>query len=305
MCETQRNTAGRLLRLPELQCISVSTIEEAIEELEKHKGEAKVLAGGTDILNQMKRRTNCPKYLINIKTIEGLDKVEFSSNELIIGATATFSKILNNKDVRKHFPMLAEAVAFTATPQIRNSGTMMGNICNAVPSADSIPPLIALDAKIKVVSANGEKMVPVEDFVTGNKSCSLEDGEIATEIVVPYTEGKGTYIKHQLRAEGDLAVVGIAVYLKTYEDSNTCKNARIVLGAVGPKAYRAKKAEAAIIGQVIDPVLIEQVAEIASEEARPISDIRSSAWYRKEMVKVHTRNAINNIMENKEPNIIL
>jgi len=305
MCNTQRNTEGRLLRLPEFECLSPKTIKEAVGILEEKKDLAKIYAGGTDILNQMKRRKITPKYLVNINNIEELKNIYIKDNELRIGAAVTLAQILNAKEVREMYPIICEATAFTATPQIRNTATMVGNLCNAVPSADTAPPLIALGARIKVVGVHGEREIPVEDFLTGPSRNALEPGEMAVEVIIPTKTGNGSYMKHQIRAEGDLAMVGVAVCLTFEDDKKTCKDAKIALGAVGPKPYRAVKAEQALIGKIIDNKLVECAAKIASEEAKPISDIRASAEYRKEMVKVNTKRAINNILSEKKPNIIV
>lgn len=296
MCNAAGNTAGRLHRLPEIECLFPKTVEEAVSVLEKHKDSAKILAGGTDILNKMKRRTLVPKYLVNIKSIESLKYVKVVDNELHIGANATYNFIQQSKEVNDLFPMLAETVLMIATPQIRSTGTMLGNLCNAVPSADSAPPLIALGAKIKVKGPEKEREIMVEDFITSPHICALEPDEIAVEITIPIQAGRGKYIKHMLRAEGDLALVGVAVYLN-FDANSVCSEAKIALGAVAPTPFRARKAEKLLIGKTLDSSVIEAAACAASEEARPIDDIRSTAEYRSEMVKVLTIRAINNILK--------
>ena len=305
MCNNESHTKGRLHRLPEFECLFPKTVKEAVSALEEHKDSAKVIAGGTDILNQMKRRFTAPKYLINIKDIKELKHINIVNNELHIGAASSLAEILGSPEVREKYPIIAEAAAFTATPQIRNTATMLGNLCNAVPSADSAPPLIALQARVKVVGSKGEREISAENFLVGPKKCALEPGEIAMEVIVPAPTGKGTYIKNQIRAEGDLAVVGVAVYVTFEADNRTCKDAKIAMGAVGPVPFRAKKAEEALIGKVLDKDVIENAANIAAEESKPITDIRASAWYRKEMVKVNTRRAINNILNGEKPNLII
>jgi carbon-monoxide dehydrogenase medium subunit len=175
---------------------------------------------------------------------------------------------------------------------IRNVATIGGNLCNAAPSADTAPALIGLSAKGKVVGPAGEKLVPLEEFFTGPGCIVCEPGELLVEVQVPVPPPgtKGVYLKHG-RSAIDLATVGVAVIM-TLEPGVVCRDVKIVLGAVAPTPMRAKKAEEILRGKKVEPVLIEKSAQVAADEARPITDVRASAEYRKEMVKVYTRRAI-------------
>ncbi len=289
MCKT----VGRLRRLPEIECLFPRTVEEALSMLEKHNGSARVIAGGTDVIIKLKRRSVTEKYIIDLKAIAALNFIEKDSQGLRIGAVTNLSDILESPLVRELYPILTDALSVLASPQIRNTATMVGNLCNAVPSADSAPPLIALQAKLKVVNGTEERAVPVEDFFTGPGQTVLARGELVTEIMIPAPEvpGAGAYLKQQLREEMDLAMVGVGVYLTFDTKKTICKEARIALGAVAPIPMRARKAEDVLKGKVLDSDLIEAAARIASEESKPIDDIRSSAEYRKHIVEVLTKRA--------------
>jgi carbon-monoxide dehydrogenase medium subunit len=285
---------GRLRRLPELECLFPKTVKEALSLLEKHSESARVIAGGTDLINKMKRRDVTAKYLIDLKGIAALNFIENDSQGLRIGATTTLSEILESSAVRELYPILTDAVSVMASPQIRNTASIAGNLCNAVPSADSAPPLIVLQAKLKVIGRRKKRTVLVEDFFTGLNKTVLDSGELVTEIMIPppLFPGGGAYLKHMRRAEMDLAVVGVGVYLSLDTRKKICKDVKIALGAVAPTPMRAKNAEEALKGKPLDSDLIAAAARIASEESRPIDDIRSSAEYRKEVVNVLTMRAI-------------
>ena len=233
------------------------------------------------------------KYIIDLKTIADLNFIQRDTQGLRIGAVTNLSDILESPLVRQLYPILTDALSVLASPQIRNTATMVGNLCNAVPSADSAPPLIALRAKLKVVNGMEERAVLVEDFFRGPGQTVLAPGELVTEIMIPAPEapGAGTYLKHQLREEMDLAMVGVGVYLTFDTKKAICKEARIALGAVAPIPMRARKAEEVLKGQRLDSDLFETAGRIASEESKPIDDIRSSAEYRKHIVEVLTKRA--------------
>lgn len=285
---------GRLRRLPEIECLIPRTMDEALSMLDGHKGSARVLAGGTDIINKLKRRNVIAKYIVDVKGIGDLNFIENDPEGLRIGAVTTLRDILESPFVRERYPILTDAVSVMASTQIRNMATMVGNLCNAAPSADSAPPLIALQAKLKVVDRKKERVIPVEDFFVGPGETVLAPSELVKEIVIPppAIPGAGIYLKHQLRSEMDLAVVGVGVYLTLDAEKTMCKEARIALGAVAPIPMRARKAEAVLKGNILDNDLIETAARTASEESKPIDDIRSSAEHRKTIVRVLTKKAI-------------
>jgi len=293
-------TLGRLRRLPEIECFFPKTLKEALSLLKKYNGKARVFAGGTDLLPKMKRREVVPKYLIALNGIRDLKFVKYEKNKgLRIGAATTLSEILDSPIIQKHYPILTEAISQMASTQVRNVGTIAGNLCNAVPSADTAPPLIVLGSQLKLVGTQKQRMVLVEDFFKGPDRTILDTMEMVSEIRVPPppSKARGAYIKHTLRREMDLAIVGIAAYLVLDSKNNTCKDIKIAMGAVAPVPMRAKKAEEILRGKLFSDGLIESAAKIASEEAKPIDDIRSTAEYRKEMLKVLTKQAIKQSLE--------
>jgi len=291
---------GRLRRLPEIECLFPKTLGEALLLLERHNGMARVIAGGTDLLPKMKRRELTPKYLIDLKGIADLNFINYETKEgLRIGPMTTLSEVGESSIVIKNYPILVETVLQMASIQIRNIGTIGGNLCNAVPSADTAPPLISLEARLKLVSLKGERTILVEDFFKGPDETVLDLLELVAEIQIPPTRPRegGTYLKHTLRRAMDLAIVGVAAYLALDLKEHICRDVRIAMGAVAPIPMRAKKAEEALRGKALGNDLIENAARIASEESRPIDDIRSSAEYRREMVRVLTKKAIKQSLE--------
>ncbi len=292
-------TLGRLRRLPEIECFFPKTLSEAFSLLKKHNGAVRAIAGGTDLLPKMKRREVAPKYLIDLKGIRDLNFIKYDKEKgLRIGAATTLSEILESSAVSKCYPVLTEAVSQMASTQIRNVATIGGNLCNAVPSADTAPSLIALGGQLKLVGPKKVRMVPVEEFFKGPDKTVLGPGELVAEVQIPPSSGGfGTYLKHTLRAKMDLAIVGVAAYLTLDSKKQICKDVKIVLGAVAPIPMRAKKAEEALRGKTLDENLIENAARIASEESRPIDDIRSSAEYRREMVRILTKKALKRSLE--------
>jgi CO/xanthine dehydrogenase FAD-binding subunit len=293
-------TLGRLRRLPEVECFFPKTLREVFSLLKGHKGTARVIAGGTDLLPKMKRREVVPKYLIDLRGIRDLNFIKYDREKgLRIGAATTLSEIIDFSAVSKNYPVLAEAISQMASTQVRNVATIGGNLCNAVPSADTAPPLIALGGQLRLVGPTKVRRVPVEEFFKGPDKTALGPGELVAEVQIPatFSNGSGAYLKHTLRAKMDLAIVGVATHLAFDSKKQICKDVKIVLGAVAPVPMRAERAEKVLRGKAINDGLIEDAARIASEESRPIDDIRSSAEYRREMVRILTKKALKRSLE--------
>ena len=283
-------------RLPKFEYISPRSMSEAFSLLDAHKGATRIIAGGTDVIPKLKRREQAaPEYIVDLKGIPDLDYIRFDDHVLTIGALTTIHAVETSTVIRKHFNVLVQAAGSMASAQIRNRGTVAGNICNAAPSADMAPALLTLGAKVKLVSVKGEKTVPLEDFFTGPGKTVLNDGELVQEIRVPEIpeNSSALYIKLEPRHSMDLAVVGVAVFIVRKDD--ICRDIKIGLGAVAPTPLRAVKAENILRGQKLNNGLIERAAQIASEESQPIDDQRASAEYRRDMVKVLTMRAINTL----------
>ena len=261
----------------------------------QHGKEAKVIAGGTDLLPQMKKRELAPRYLIGLKNIGGLDYIEYDrARGLRIGPLATLHAVETSPIVNERFPALAQATYSMASAQIRNMGTVVGNICNAVPSADTAPALIVLAAKVKVAShRNGERVIPVEELFAGPSETVLSHDELVLEVQVPdpVAHRGSAYVKHMQRSAMDLAIVGVAAAITAAD--RRCDDVRIALAAVAPTPIRAREAEGMLKGKVFAARSVERAAEAAAAESRPISDIRASLEYRRAMVRVLTRRALN------------
>jgi len=274
-----------------------ATIEEAVSLLSKYDGKAKAIAGGTDLLVQIRNKAIKPEYVVDIGYISGLDYINYDEKQgLRIGALTTIRAIEKSDKLRQVYPVISQAAGLLGSVAIRNVATIGGNLCNAAPSADTAPALIGLSARARIAGSGGERLVSLEDFFTGPGETVLKAGEMLLEIQVPVPppDTKGMYLKHG-RSAVDLATVGVAVIM-ALESGGVCRDVKIVLGAVAPTPMRAKKAEEVLRGKKVEPALIEEAARVASGEAQPITDVRASAEYRREMVKVFTRRAIGQIM---------
>ena len=288
------------MSLPSFFYSAPKTIDEFWAMMELYRGRCKVLAGGTDVLVRMKARTLTPRYLIDIKGIRSLAYIGHDVVEgLRVGAATTLRTIENSDLVRHSFPSLSESAHLIGSVQIRNRGTVAGNLCNASPSADMAPSLIALDASLRISKRSGDRIVSLEDFFLGPGQTVVEKDEIVTEIRVPNAHPWTgvVYRKHSVRKAMDLAIVGVAAKITIDDMDKKCIDPRIVLGAVGPRPMRAKRAEEVLSGRVVDDRLIEMASAEAASECRPISDVRSSAGYRKEMVRVFVKRAVEGAME--------
>ncbi len=283
------------MRLPKFEHLQPTRLDEAFDLLERHKGEAKLLAGGTDIIVRMKHRMMTPKYLVSLSRIPDLDYIRSDDGALKIGAMARLNDIGDHPVVNKDWAILAQAARSIGSVQSRNRATMAGNICNASPSADSAPSLIALNSQVVLVSKGGERILPVEEFFKGPGETAIKAGEILKEIQVPKMNPKsgGYYLKYSMRGAMDLAIVGVACIVTPNGKAGYCEDVRIVLGAVCPTPLRIREAEEALKNKAVDEAVLEKAARIAMDESCPISDVRSSAEYRKKMVKVMTRRAFN------------
>lgn len=278
----------------------VPTLEEAFHLLERYGERAKILAGGTDLLVKMHNRAVHPEILIDLKGIAGLDGIQYDPGAgLRIGALTSIHRLESSPLIKEKFRVVAQAASSLGSYQIRTRATLGGNLCNASPAADMIPGLISLGGKAKILSKTGERFLPLEDFFAGPGRSNLRPGEILTEVQVPSPPaGAGFhYAKHTIRKAMDLAIVGVAVSLSPDPAKDRCAEVKIALGAVGPVPLRAIKAEACLRGQKIDGPLISCVARLASEEARPVTDIRASVEYRREMVRVLTHRAIKQVWD--------
>lgn len=282
------------------------TLAEAVDALAKYNGQARMVAGGTDLLLKMKAGRLAPKVVVNIKRIPELRGLSFESH-LTLGALTTLEELRCSPIIREHYPALAEAAATMASVQIRNLATVGGNLCNAAPSADLAPILIALNAIVRIAGPGGERRIPLNDFFTGPGTTVLAPGELMVALKVPRPTGPALYLKHSPREHMDIAVVGVGVSLRwsgtlraTATPTPTCESVRVVLGAVAPTPLRAQRAEAELLGGPLTSERIDRAANLAAEEAKPIDDVRGSAWYRRRMVEVLTRRGLETLITNNQ-----
>jgi aerobic carbon-monoxide dehydrogenase medium subunit len=269
------------------------TLQETAALLAEYDGEAKIIAGGTDLINLIRTKAIRPRYVVDIGRIPGLDRVKYDNDgALSIGALATLRSLETSKGIKQRHPVIAQAAAQLGSVAIRNVGTIGGNLCHASPAADTVPSLIALGSTVKIHGPAGDRRVSLEEFFTAPGQTVLQRGEILTEVCVPPmpSDSKGVYLKHASRGAADLAIVGVAVVATVV--GGCCRGLKIALGAVAPTPIRAGDAEKVLDGKAINDALIEQAAQAAADESRPITDVRASADYRREMVKVFTQRAV-------------
>ena len=287
------------------------TLDEALSLLNQHGKKAKLVAGGTDVIVMMKRKTMSPDVLISLRGVSDLDQIKYDGS-LRIGAMVTHRALEKSDLIRKQFSALADAVDALGSIQIRNVATIGGNVCTAAPSADTATPLLVLGAQVKIKSLKEEKTVSIEEFFMGPGETILKKGEIVTEFIIPKAlpNTGSAYWKHQRRLALDLPILGVSVLLTLNkstvscsdmlcttspissilhtmeQDELTCKDVKIALGVAAPVPIRATKAENLLRGKKISDELLEEVAETAAKEAQPRDTIRGEAWYRRDMIKV-------------------
>ena len=269
------------------------SISEALSVLEKHGAEAKVIAGGTDVMVDIKFKEE-PGSLVNIKKLPGLGGIKENGGSLRIGALATIRDLETNALVREKLPVLWEASHQFASLQVRNTATIGGNICRASPSGETLAPLLVLEATGKCAFSDGEKSQPFTSFFQGPGKSVLGAKGLLTAIDVPYPAAgsKSVYLKHAVRGAMDIAMVGVAVLITPDTGKNTMQDVRIGLGAVAPTPIRAPKTEALLRGKPLTAVLLKEAAALAASESSPISDQRSSGEYRRWIVEALTRRGL-------------
>ncbi len=270
-----------------------ASVAEALSLLASYGGRARALAGGTDLLVQIRNKAVKLEYVIDISLIPGLGYIRFDDkNGLALGALTTVRSLERSAELQQRYPVLSQAAGQLGSMAIRNVATIGGNLCNAAPSAENAPSLLGLDARVKIIGPESERTMPLEDFFTGPGKTALRPGELLTEIQVPppAPHTRGVYLKHSIRGSIDLAITGVAAIVTL--DGRVCRDVKIALGAVAPTPLRARKAEEVLRGEKVTPALVEKAAAAAAEQCRPISDVRASAEYRREMVRVLTRLAL-------------
>jgi len=274
-----------------IQLHTPRTLAEALKLLAKLK-DARIVAGGTDLLVDMKQGLIEAKSLISLQKIEELKKIEKKAKRIRIGAMVTPQEILSHPLIKQYIPTLAEAAQSMASVQIRSMATLGGNIASAVPSADLPPTLVAADATVELRCTESFREVDLLEFFTGPRITICRDDELLTSVLIPLLPQKTgiSYQKFALREANALAVASVASRI-TLKNSKIAK-AAIVLGAVAPTPLLALKASEFLKDKKPSTALFEKAASIAKEETKPISDIRGSIWYRKELIQVLTQRSL-------------
>ena len=263
--------------------------------LRKQGGDARPLAGGTDLLVRMKRGEVSPSALINLKRIKGLDKIRKGPGRGIsVGALTPVSAIEQSPLIRSTHPMLAEAARLLGSPSIRNLATLGGNVGRASPASDMVPSLIVLRARVMIEGIRGKKELDVERLFSGPGTTTLSKGELIRSFFLPNLPPRsgGTYLKLGRREGMDCALVGVAVCLSLSGKNREVKEARVALSAVAPVPLRATKTEEVLLSGPLTEERIREASRMAAMESSPIDDLRASGSYRKEMVSVLTYRAI-------------
>ena len=272
--------------------IQPATIDAAILALVEYSPNVRILNGGTDYLVELKHVAQSPGVVIDVSRLHGLKGIEIVDAGLRIGAGVTHTEIMADPLIKEHVPAMIDAAHTVGAVQTRNLGTLGGNLVTCVPSMDSGPTLLALDADVTILGAKGTRQSSLTDFFVAPRKTSLEPDELLLEIIIPKENlGKpASFIKFGLRKGQALALVNAASAL--WVEGNKFKDVRIALGAVAPVVIRAVKAEALLEGQAVSEGLIQEAAKIAVGEAKPIDDFRASKEYRNDLIEVGTRRTL-------------
>lgn len=269
------------------------TVDQAVALLAEHSPNAKPLAGGTDLLVEIKHDAPVPQVLVDVSQVEELRNIELSDDGLHIGSCVTHTEIMTSPLVVEHAPVLIDAAHTIGAVQTRNLGTLGGNLVTCVPSMDSGPALLALEAEVTVAGASGLRKMPLGEFFVSPRKTILKPDELLIDIIIPKKNlcKPCDFIKFGLRKGQALALVNVAACLWV-DDKNCFKDVRIALGAVAPVVIRAEQAEAALEGKEITEAAMAEAGKLAVTAAKPIDDFRASAEYRRDLIEVLTRRAV-------------
>jgi len=269
------------------------SLSDATSLLRRYGTKARLLAGGTDLLLRLERRLIETSVVVDLKKIRALRGIKATRKGLRIGAVTLMEEIASSPLVQSRYGMIAKGAAAVGSIQTRNRATLGGNLCNASPAADTAPPLIALSARARIAGSRRDREVPLEEFFIGPGKTCLQPNELLKEIFIPSPAGRsGSSFQRCTRTAMDIALVNCAVFLSLVSKREIVADIRIALGAVAPTPVRAQPAEDVLKGKNPDKDAIEEAAERAVASVSPIDDVRSSASYRREMVRVLTRRAI-------------
>lgn len=276
--------------LPEFELLMPRTLSEALEMLAGAGGGVAPVAGGTNLVVDMRGGRHRPSVLVSVAGLEELHGIRRENGHVVIGATTTVAELLEEPLIAEVAPPLWSAARVFANPLVRNRATVGGNLVDASPAADTAPPLLALDAEVQLTSKEGSRWIPLDEFFLGVRQTLRQPDELLTAIrfPVPPSGTFGGFHKLGLRKADAISVASVAVMVEVGDDG-ACRKARIAMGAVAPKPIRAYEAESLLEGHVLDPERVAEAARLCAEATSPISDIRASAAYRRHVVEVLTR----------------
>ncbi len=281
--------------LPEFDYVKPATLVEASKFLADHPGDARPFLGGTDCFVRMRDGLLPVKYMVDVKLIEGMDAITFDAAKgLSIGAAVPMNKVIAHADVQKHYALLAQAARTVASYQLRSRATIIGNICNASPAGDTLGACLLLGGLLTIHGKDGTRQEPLEKFFVGPGKTTLKTGEIVTTITfpIPPTGAIGKYIKLGRNTLSDLSLVGVTIYAYPDKDVTSGYRFRLALASVAPIPLVVDKVEEVMTGKTITEETIAEAAQAAMDGCTPIDDVRSTAKYRKYMVRNLTRDAL-------------
>ena len=268
------------------------SLEEAFELLAEYGDAAKVIAGGTDVVPQLKYEKIAPNHLVTLMKISGLSDINEGNGGLSIGACARLVDVKQACSKDQGYAALHDAMRSIGKVQVMNMGTLGGNLCTASPAADSVPPLLVLNGRVTLASREGDRTLDVEEFITGPYAAAMTAGEIMTEIHIPTGQvHQGSAFLKVARVAADISKLSCAVALQ--RDGDRCVSCRIALGAVAPVPLRIKGAEKLFDGRKMDAALLDEAAARVSAEIQPISDVRSTEAYRRQVAAVIFKDVFN------------
>lgn len=282
------------MALPKFAFFEPTSIAEACDLLTQHREKGRPLAGGTDLLVNMKKKVMSPTALISLGRIKGLSRLDGDTGAVWIGAGVTVATIAASDTVVQPLSALIQGARALGTPLIRNLATIGGNIGSARPAADLPPPLMVYDAELVLAGASGERRLPVADYFKGPGLTAAREDEIITAIVVEVPRGAAGagYLNLGVRKAQDCNIVNVASFLELDRKAERISTARIALGSVGPTPLRASTAEKLLVGQIPTDALFDRAGDAATRDCSPILDFRGSAQYRRDMVGVLTRRTL-------------
>ncbi len=282
--------------LPQFELLMPETLPEALEMLASGAPDARPLAGGTNLIPDMRAGTHRPGTVVNVESLNGLQGIRRENGHVVVGSGVTIAELLSDEVIAEHGRVLSEAARVFANPLVRNRATVGGNLGNASPAADTAPPLLALGAEVELATSDGSRWVPLRDFFVHVCDTVCGPTELITALrwPVPSSRSLGSFRKLSLRKSMAISVVSAAGQI-TLDEEGRCEDVRIALGAVAPTPVRAYEAEEVLRGQRMDPDLIDEVTPVACGAASCIDDVRSSAAYRERVTGVLVRRLLRDL----------